>query len=274
MRVVAVGGATLGGSGKTPLAIACARALAERGERVALVGHAYRASPVAARVVGVDDRVSVVGDEALVAARALAGLATVVVGPTRQSAIDLACARADVLVLDGVLQTAPRRASLSVLALDEAAPWGAGRVVPAGDLRAPRDTLTSAADLVVTLGDADARAPGALARGQLVPWAALSHLRLGVFVALSRPERLIAFLGRRGVRPARVIAVPDHGLGPRRVRRAFAQPGPSCDLWLATEKCATHLEAAGIDHHVIPHALALPARLRAALAPSHETELP
>ena len=42
--VVTVGGATLGGSGKTRVALACARELARAGARVVLVGHAYRAT--------------------------------------------------------------------------------------------------------------------------------------------------------------------------------------------------------------------------------------
>src|SRR5271155_2411411 len=73
VRVVAVGGATLGGSGKTPLAIACARELARQGARVAFVGHAYRARPGRARVVLPSDALDEVGDEALVAALELAG---------------------------------------------------------------------------------------------------------------------------------------------------------------------------------------------------------
>src|SRR5579863_2192867 len=71
-RVVTVGGATLGGSGKTPLAIACAAEFARAGVRVAFVGHAYRAIPRRAHVVQVDDVLAEVGDEALIAARALA----------------------------------------------------------------------------------------------------------------------------------------------------------------------------------------------------------
>ena len=70
-RIVAVGGSTLGGSGKTPLAIACARELARGGARVALVGHAYRARPGRARIVSTFDPLAEVGDEALVAAHAL-----------------------------------------------------------------------------------------------------------------------------------------------------------------------------------------------------------
>ena len=55
VSIVSVGGATLGGSGKTPLAIACASALAASGARVALVGHAYRAAPLHARTVSPGD---------------------------------------------------------------------------------------------------------------------------------------------------------------------------------------------------------------------------
>src|SRR6266576_2290654 len=55
--VIGIGGSTLGGSYKTPFSIAVARALAERGERVALVGHAYRAKPGRARRVTPADEV-------------------------------------------------------------------------------------------------------------------------------------------------------------------------------------------------------------------------
>src|SRR5436190_2033932 len=82
---IAIGGSVLGGTGKTPLAIAIAHYL---GSRSAIVGHAYRASPPRARIVLEDDSMLEVGDEALVCARS--GV-KVVVGPTRQSAIDRAC---------------------------------------------------------------------------------------------------------------------------------------------------------------------------------------
>src|SRR6476469_6825755 len=85
-RIIGVGGATLGGSGKTPVAIEIARSLAARGEHVALVGHAYRARPRFARVVEVSDDVREVGDEALLAARMLAPLGVeVIVSSTRQA---------------------------------------------------------------------------------------------------------------------------------------------------------------------------------------------
>ena len=280
VRVLAVGGATLGGSGKTPLAIACARALAETGASVALVAHGYRAKPGGARVVHAGDRLFEVGDEAIVAARALAGIACVVVARSRQAAVDLAAERADVVVLDGVLQTAPARASLSLLALDAESPWGAGEVVPRGDLRAARGALLDACDGAVILRDeeeggerslvlqarwgARVRSRGAFVSGALVPWGALAPLRLGLFVALARPARVLALLARRGVMPRRVVRLPDHGVSAP-AQLSLLRSDPSVDLWLATPKCALQLEAAGLPHAVLDHALELDAELLASL---------
>src|SRR5580693_1181686 len=91
VTVIVVGGSTLGGSGKTPLAVACAQVLRRAGRRVALVGHAYRAHPGTARFVSPEDDVRSVGDEALeCATRLSADGVPVVVAETRQAALDLA----------------------------------------------------------------------------------------------------------------------------------------------------------------------------------------
>jgi tetraacyldisaccharide-1-P 4'-kinase len=174
---VAVGGATMGGSGKTPLAIACAAELASAGLRTALIGHAYRAAPGRPRFVSPEDALDDVGDEALVAASALRGFvsARVVVAPgpsARASAIAFAAGSTDVLVLDGVGQTRPERAALALLAVDGDDPWGGWASRPwldrlAGARRgalaqAPIATLVSACDAIVPLFDAPAAgSPGA-----------------------------------------------------------------------------------------------------------------
>lgn len=262
VRVVAVGGATLGGSGKTPLAVACVEELANAGARVALVGHAYRAAPGRARVVRAGDAVEEVGDEALVAARALDAVgarACVVVAPSRRAAVELASRRADVLVLDGVLQIAPARASLSLLAVDAEDPWcGAPRLPPAGYLRAPVAALLAASDRTVTVGDgaqADARVvsrgawasePGArvdpsVGGAALHTWDALARARVGLLCALARPERVVRALARHGVVPREVVRARDHGpFDARELVRARAARA-RVDLWLATPKCALHL---------------------------------
>jgi tetraacyldisaccharide 4'-kinase len=232
VEVVTVGGATLGGSGKTRLALSCARELALRGVRVALVGHAYGAAPGRARVVSPDDSLAIVGDEALACARALGGLARVVVAPARRDAIDLAASLADVLVLDGPLQLAPARAALSLLAVDADEPWGAGVTPPLGDLRASKEALLAEADHVVPV---DA-APADDARVLALP------RRFGLFSATARPHRLVLALARRGLSPVATVEVPDHGPA-EAARAAVTRLEGEIDAWLATSKCALHLAA-------------------------------
>jgi tetraacyldisaccharide 4'-kinase len=260
VRVVSVGGATLGGSGKTPLAIACAKELARQGARVVLVGHAYRARPGRARIVSPDDALAEVGDEGLVAARALEPHGVrVVVAPSRARAVELATTAADVLVLDGVLQTAPRPASLSLLAVDVDEPWGYAQAVPPrGDLRAPVAALLGVADRVVRVGEGspDVRcfAPGARLGDTLLSWDELRRLRVGLACALARPGRLLRSLARHGIAPvATAFARDHHRLSSRPLR-------PRVDLWLATEKCALHVPAtpastraplATLEHEVV-----------------------
>jgi tetraacyldisaccharide 4'-kinase len=151
--VIGVGGATLGGSGKSNTAVAIAQVLAARGARVALVGHAYRAQPGRARWVKLDDAVAAVGDEALAAARELTLCGVrVAVAPVRQAALELAATAADCVVVDGLLQAGPTRLFRSLLVLDGERPWGNGHCPPAGDLRAPPADLLRAADAVLLTG--------------------------------------------------------------------------------------------------------------------------
>jgi len=257
IALVCVGGATLGGSGKTRVAIACARELASRGARVAFVGHAYHAAPPSARVVSTDDRIEDVGDEALVSTRALAPSdVPVVVGPTRQSAIDHAASlepRPDVLVLDGPLAVRGRHeGSLSLLAVDANRPWGSGRLPPAGDLRATREVLLAHADHVVSVDATptlvawkDGAGPaGAWGGVTPLPVAALRAAHVGLFTAIARPDRLVRALAAVGVRPREIVSVADHR-SPEASELTRIR-GARVDAWIATPKCALHLGGASL----------------------------
>lgn len=257
IAVVCVGGATLGGSGKTRVAVACARSLASAGARVALVGHSYRSACREARVVAanVDARsLEEVGDEAIVCAQALADVeASVVVGPTRQSALDRAARLGtDVVVIDGPLRLSSQRdvRQLSILAVDAARPWGVGRMPPAGDLRAPRDALLACADHIVPV---DARpiavrwcSPGAAPRRASL--ASIRDRSVGLFTAIARPQRLVDALRAEGARLEEIVSVADHG--PMTPRACARLSRAAVDAWLATEKCALHLRGIPLERTI------------------------
>ncbi|AKU98570.1 Tetraacyldisaccharide 4'-kinase [Labilithrix luteola] len=271
LRVVTVGGATLGGSGKSRVAMACVEALTQRGSRVALIGHAYRARPGSARFVQPEDRLAEVGDEALAAARRFARLgidAPVIVAPSRDAALARAATSTpalDAVVLDGPLQLRPEPASLALLAVDAAAPWGSGEVFPAGDLRAPQHVLRSVADEVV---EVNASPRAFIVANEEVGAESLCGARIGLFTALARPDRLVRALALLGLSPAVVVACPDHGpLTAEAIRRLQAAE-PSVDTWVATEKCAVHLDGVKLERPlaVLEASVSLPEQLLARIS--------
>lgn len=233
---VGVGGVLLGGSGKTPVSIAVARALARAGTRVALVGHGYGtkapATARACRVVRSDSPTSEVGDEARVAARQLDDLADlrVVVGPRRALAVVFATHLADVVVVDGapfVRAAGSGGRSLSVMACPR----------PRSADEARRfESLVRGADLVVHEDAEAARVSLVDAQGTMKPLAALEGVRFGLGTAIARPSRAAQALG--AFAPHATLTLENHGrLTHEDHRRAESLTRrEALDLWVVTEK--------------------------------------
>jgi tetraacyldisaccharide 4'-kinase len=274
-HVIGIGGAVLGGAGKTPVAIALAKALAERGHAVALVGHGYRAKlGAAARRVARTDDVRQVGDDALAAAIALDPVEVpVFVAKHRQDAMALAVRSGkSVLVVDGLLQTTPQRLDAAVLVLNAAAPFGSGLCPPLGDLRAPVAALLAHTNHVIALGDgASSELPeGAIpitsritgvvfADGERAPLSSLTGSRVGLLVAIARPERVLRALLVEGIAPTVVLTLADHASFDEASLRSAkgAKGAKDVDAWLTTSRCATKLPprlfgapVLVLEHHV------------------------
>jgi tetraacyldisaccharide 4'-kinase len=271
-RVVGIGGAVLGGSYKTPLVIGLARALVGR-VRLAVVASGYATRAGGPVLVRPCLPVRLVGDEAALVGRALGPLGIpVAVGRRRPEAIRAVASDGTLVLVDGLLQSRPRRVHRSLLVLDAAAPWGAGHCPPVGDLRAERNRLLEAADAVVLVGEESGpagldcgsmpifRVPSEV-RGALTPdgtpvgLAALRRARLGLWLAVARPDRILRSLQAVGVRPWVVSLEADHAPPPR--------GGPSgtdrVDAWLTSAKCATKLgpSLGGAPVWVIDHQLGI-----------------
>jgi tetraacyldisaccharide 4'-kinase len=258
-----VGGATLGGAGKTPTVLALARALAERGHRVAIASHGYRARRRDARLAS--GHVISEGDEAAWLARELAADAIpVALGPSWTARLAFAAQHAELVLADGLLQTRPARSALALLVVDGELPFGSNHCPPAGDRRASVERLLAACDAIVallpagsepsrlhrTLSDttrpvyvAESRLLGARFLSEdggansssLVAPGKLSRLRVGLAVAVARPERILTTLAAHGITPQVVHAIGDHG--------NFSRPlfPESIDAWLTTAKCSAKL---------------------------------
>jgi tetraacyldisaccharide 4'-kinase len=288
--VIGVGGAVLGGSGKSPVCAALAAALASAGLRVAVVASGYRALTRSARRVSPRDSAREVGDEALAFCRELgASGVSVFSGPCRSETLALAnLAKPDVILVDGLLQARPRPLGVSILVLDGLAPWGTECCPPAGDLRARRARLLSAADVLLVQGELrganfgkpayawSSRLTGARTpESRLFSVSELGALRLGLVLALARPERVERALAQGGVTPRRVRLCGDHAR-PRPGLRLLAQSlrEERLDAWLTTPKCATKLGRtfAGAPLWVLEQRAVLPAALLEICAAKARTE--
>lgn len=239
--MICVGGATFGGAGKTPVAIALAQELAQSGASVAFVGHGHKGRLVGPMRVTKEHPVAQVGDEAWLAADALAPFGVpVFVAPQRADAISEAAQARAVLVVDGVLQTHGVRAGLSVLLLPGAHELTHARVFPFGDLRAAPARLRALADVSLTRDDVAFELSVRNAQGQDASLSELRGARVGLFTAVGRPARVLQMLQAQGVQPVVHVRFADHG--PVTARPLLrAQTSDGVDVWLCTDKCAAHL---------------------------------
>ena len=219
--VLCVGNPTVGGSGKTPTALALARLLIDAGERPFLLSRGYGgrlAGPV--RVDPQHHRADDVGDEPLLLVR---GAPTVIARDRVAGARVARTAGAGVIVLDDGFQNPSLGKDLSILVIDGRRGIGNGWVFPAGPLRAPLAAQFDRAQAVLMIGDGpggavalrDAEARGlTVFRGRLVPdaasVAALTGSRVLAFAGIGDPEKFFATLKAAGVDVAIARGFPDH----------------------------------------------------------------
>lgn len=212
--VICIGNLVLGGAGKTPVALAVAAALLQRGVRPCFLSRGYGGSlPGPLLVDPARHRADAVGDEPLLLARS----APTVVSRDRPAGARLALEQgAEVLILDDGFQNPSLQKDLSLLVVDAAYGFGNGKVVPAGPLRESLSGGLARADALVLLrGGERSRTPvlpsdlPCLGAG-LEPQTALPAGRYLAFAGIGRPEKFFASLRFQGVKLVGSLAFPDH----------------------------------------------------------------
>jgi len=192
-RVVSIGNLTVGGAGKTTLALHLAQRARARGERVAVVARRYRPGPAG------------FGDEELLY-RAVLGEANIFAGRNKRELARAAAAQGASLVLvDDAFSHWALERDLDVVLLDRTDLWGGGRLLPAGRLREPVRAIQRAGVVVVTrlaaaedptplLDEVQRRAPAALVAAARHAVAGVRDLA-GAPRAASGPARVLTATG-------------------------------------------------------------------------------
>jgi tetraacyldisaccharide 4'-kinase len=213
--VICCGNATLGGAGKTVVALDIAQRLQACGRRVSVLLRGYGGAARGPRLVRPGDDSALVGDEALL----LAEVAPTWIGADRAASARAATAAgADVLVLDDGLQNPTLHKDLSLLVVDGGSGFGNGRLFPAGPLRETVAAAAARCGAAVLIGPDRAGVAVAVPnlmvlRARLVPRpeiAALVGRPVLAFAGIGRPEKFFATLAGAGARLAGAVAFPDH----------------------------------------------------------------
>ena len=254
--VLAIGNLTVGGSGKTPLAIHVAELLKAKGWSPAIVSRGYKGKSEAPRAATIASEAADVGDEPILLARRSG--CPVWVGADRLAVI--AAMRAahpdvDVVILDDGLQHYRLRRDLEI-AVTDARGTGNGFLLPAGPLREPAWRLRTV-DAVVANGASRKEDFTMLLVGEELhrmtdarerrPLKAFAGQKVHAVAGIGDPRRFFLQLGAAGIK-VQPHPFPDHhAFAPRDLEFGDGLPV------LMTEKDAVKLRhAARPEWWVLP----------------------
>ena len=219
--VICIGNLNAGGTGKTPTVIALATRLAARGVAVHAVTRGHGGTlqgPV--RVLERQHTAAQTGDEALLLAAFLPTWVAKDRAAGARAAID---AGAQAILLDDGFQNPALAHDLAIVVVDAHIGFGNGLVIPTGPLREPIATGLARADLILSIGDAQAQARFAQTWGPVLTLphvtGALAALPTGLplagvpvlaFAGIGHPEKFFRTLRAMGADLRATHALRDH----------------------------------------------------------------
>ncbi|HEU0234095.1 MAG TPA: tetraacyldisaccharide 4'-kinase [Gallionella sp.] len=246
--VIVVGNISAGGTGKTPLTLALAQQLADRGWHPLIVSRGYGGAAQQPRHVGANSDAQQVGDEPLLMARR--NLCPVWIGKDRAAAAQAALQanpQCDVALCDDGLQHYRLQRDVEVAVVDGERGFGNGFMLPAGPLREPVSRLRTVDAVVVNGGKTSPdqyamRLSGGIFYNLLDPekTATASHFHMlnnHAVAGIGHPQRYFRHLQTLGI-SFTPHAFPDHHPYSA-ADLAFA----GCDAILLTEKDAVKCAA-------------------------------
>ncbi|MDA0261776.1 MAG: tetraacyldisaccharide 4'-kinase [Proteobacteria bacterium] len=217
--VICIGNLTVGGAGKTPVALSVARHLKTLGKDVHFLTRGYRGrtrGPMA--VDPLNHSAKEVGDEPLL----LAGTAPTWIARDRtQGAKAAAEAGAEIIVMDDGFQNPSLVKDLSIIVVDGGYGFGNGRLLPSGPLRENLARGLGRAQAVVFLADPLARNVLQRPREAQPPWfdarlvpgheaLRFADQRVVAFAGIGRPQKFFDTLRALGSHIVMAKAYPDH----------------------------------------------------------------
>jgi tetraacyldisaccharide 4'-kinase len=153
LPVIVVGNISVGGTGKTPLTLALAQQLIERGWHPLIISRGYGGKSRQPQQVSAENTAQQVGDEPLLMARR--NICPVWIGRNRAAtahAAILASPQSNIVLCDDGLQHYHLQRDVEIVVVDGTRGFGNGFLLPAGPLREPLARLQTVDAVVVNGG--------------------------------------------------------------------------------------------------------------------------
>ncbi len=240
-KVISIGNLTVGGTGKTPLAMYIADLLQRSGYRVVIVSRGYGGSAEKTGGIVSDGKairmdVEQAGDEPYLMATRLKGI-PIIVGSNRYQAGKQAVRtfNPDILLLDDAFQHIQLERDLNLCLCDAEKPFGNRYLIPRGPLREPVEHLRRADAVVLTRHESSKGSPGSIRDIQKYlpgkPVFKCSHVPSGLrepvtgkthnveiltdrkvlaFSGIAKNEDFTALLSELGTTIVKFMPFPDH----------------------------------------------------------------
>jgi len=274
--VISVGNITVGGTGKTPLVMALAKGLMDRGVRVAILSRGYRRSATSGSIVSDSQTIllspEASGDEPYLLAKNLPGI-PVLVGKDRFTQGQGAIQRFGVqgLILDDGFQHLRLHRDLNIALLDSRTGFGGGHLLPRGILREPLTHLRRAHLVLLTKVEqmdacssleAEVREahpsvpifhsfyePVCLVGpdGEQERIESLKGKKVFAFSGIAQPESFTLLLRKLGMNVAKEVAFPDHYRYTMKDLSWIEKEGREMDGVVTTEKDMVKLSNSGVS---------------------------
>ena len=260
-KVICVGNLTTGGTGKTPATIALSKEARKRGFTPCVLTRGYKGSLEGPVIVksGMDARD--VGDEPLLMAEKLEGIA-VIKGADRHAsgmfALDNVKPEPDLFILDDGFQHRRLFRDLDILLVNSKNPFDNGRLLPMGVLREPMSQMKRAGVVVMTRSTGEdltdlmqfirkynshapvfeaSHAPVSLRKlnGDEMPLGELEGREVFAFCAIAGPQNFIDDLRRAGADVMGHKAYRDHHVYTQGDIDVIGQVAKECGAeWIVT----------------------------------------
>jgi tetraacyldisaccharide 4'-kinase len=223
--VISIGNLTLGGTGKTPLVIALAEGLRDRGFHPVILSRGYRRLSRGVLVVGSSPADwEQWGDEPFLMKQRLKDV-PVIVGANRHEAGRLAEQQqlGDIFLLDDGFQHRQLHRDVDIVAIDPLE-WASGELLlPTGRWREPKSSITRAhaacvqefpgvpsIELPIPTFKVRTEFSGIYIKDAPVAPETLKNHAIVAFAGIAKPERFFNALESLGIRPIKKIRFRDH----------------------------------------------------------------